>query len=428
MTQKTILILTVGGSPNPLRVSIRQNRPDFVWFVCSDDGQKARGSYVEVIGEGLVCKSAPHVPQPDMLNIPSQLAMPPTSFDHIRITNFDNLNDCYLKSLEIIERVHREHPAASVIADYTGGTKSMTAGLAAAALDDGRCDIKIVTGIREDRRAVTDLTESVRPVQVWDAQVRRSLKRVDDMLSRFDYAGAVRLLEDTSRRFASDTTSETIQAWLIACRAFEAWDRFDHATARALLQPDKPQWKNCLTFLAMLIDQRGHGWELVEDLLMNAQRRVAQQRYDDAVGRLYRALELTAQIWLDKCHGIVTGNVNLERIPEKIRAEIASRGRSDGAIKIGLVDAWSVAAAFDGDPLGAAFSTAKPKLLSFLNTRNESLFAHGCRPVSESDYVTHGRFVESFVYDAITAAIAELKLPRRATLQQFPVRIDLPHD
>ncbi|MDZ4778777.1 MAG: TIGR02710 family CRISPR-associated CARF protein [Planctomycetia bacterium] len=425
---KSILILTVGGSPQPLVTSIRSNQPDFVWFVCSDDVAKNKGSYVEAVGEGLVCKSSFKVEHPDSPCIATQAGLIPERFDHMRIAGFDNLNDCYLRCLELIEKLHREYPDAKLIIDYTGGTKSMTAGLATAALDDGRCDIVLVTGARQDLRAVTDQTQFVRPVQVWDAQVKRTLRHVENLLGRFDYTGAARLLEETSRRFASDNTVQTIQSWLLACRAFEAWDRFDHPTARTLLQPENAQWKSYLTFLAMLIDQRGHGWELVEDLLMNAQRRVVQQRYDDAVGRLYRALELTAQIWLEKKHGIVTGNVDLDRIPESIRGAIASRGHSDGAIKIGLVDAWSVAAAFTGDPLGDAFSKSKSKLLSFLKTRNESLFAHGSRPVSETDYTTHGRFVEVFLSETIATAVDQLKLPRRATLQQFPVRIDVPND
>jgi len=422
---KSILILTVGGSPQPIVTSIQSNRPDFVWFVCSDDGPKAKGSYVEAVGDGLVCKSSLKVESPDSPCIASQAGLTAGSFNSIRISSFDNLNDCYLRCLELIERLHREDPDAKLIVDYTGGTKSMTAGLAAAALDDGRCDIMLVTGTRQDLRAVTNQTQFVRPVLVWDAQVKRTLRHAEAMLARFDYAGAVRLLEETSRRFASDNTLQTLQSWLPACRAFEAWDRFDHATARVLLQPDRPQWKSYLGFLAMLLDNKGHGWELVEDLLLNAQRRVTQQRFDDAVGRLYRALELTAQIWLDKRHGIQTGDVDLQRSPDSIRDELASRRAHDGKIKIGLNDAWSLAAAFEGDPLGAAWSHSKSKLLSFLMTRNESLFAHGTRPVTAVDYQSHGLFVEQFVSDAIESAISSLNLRRFASLSQFPTRIGL---
>jgi hypothetical protein len=420
---KSFLLLTVGGSPQPLITSIRSNQPEFVWFICSGDGPKTKGSYVEAVGSGLVCRSCVKIDHPDLPCIATQAGVPAGQFDHIRISNFDNLNDCYLCCLKLIERLHSESPDAKLIIDYTGGTKSMTAGLAAAALDDGRCDIVLVTGARQDLRAVTDQTQFVRPVQVWDAQVKRTLKQVEAMLCRFDYTGAARLLDDTSRRYASDSTVQTIQSWLLACRAFEAWDRFDHTTARALLQPDKPHWKNYLGFLAMLLDGKGHGWELVEDLLLNAQRRAAQQRFDDAVGRLYRALELTAQVWLAKRHGVVTGHVDLERVPRSIRDELAAKPRSGGVLKIGLVESWSVAAAFDGDPLGVLFTPAKTRLLSFLNARNESLFAHGIRPVSEADYQQYGRFVESFISDSIAAALTALTLPRRAALSQFPTQL-----
>ncbi len=420
---KTILILTVGGSPKPLITSIQTNQPDFVWFVCSDDGLKTKGSYVEAIGEGLVCKSHPKLEHPDAPCITAQAELTKERFDHIRIKGFDDLNDCYLRCLELIERLHREQPEAKLIADYTGGTKSMTAGLAAAALDDGRCEIVLVTGLRQDLRAVTDRTQFVRPVQVWDAQVKRALRHVENMLARYDYASAASLLQETLRRYASESTTETLQSWLRACRAFEAWDRFDHATARELLKHDRSQWKAYLGFLAMLLDDKGHGWELVEDLLLNAKRRVAQGRFDDAVGRLYRALELTVQVWLEKKYGITTGDVNLDRIPESLRVEISASSKTDGKIKVGLMQAWSVAAAFDGDPLGTDFSQAKSKMLSFLTTRNESLFAHGCRSISEFDYQSHGRFVEQFITDSIAAAIADIGLPRRAPIIQFPTRI-----
>jgi hypothetical protein len=48
----------------------------------------------------------------------------------------------------------------------------------------------------------------------------------------------------------------------------------------------------------------GHGYEIVEDLLLNAERRAMQDRYDDAVGRLYRALELLVQIRLLQTYDI----------------------------------------------------------------------------------------------------------------------------
>ena len=46
--------------------------------------------------------------------------------------------------------------------------------------------------------------------------------------------------------------------------------------------------------------KKSSGYEKVGDLLRNAERRAAQSRFDDAVARLYRALELFAQLRLRK--------------------------------------------------------------------------------------------------------------------------------
>jgi CRISPR-associated protein (TIGR02710 family) len=198
----------------------------------------------------------------------------------------DNLNECYLQAASLIEQVHVDNPDASVIADYTGGTKSMTAGLAAAALDDGQCEIRLVTGARPDLQIVADRTDFVRPIHVWDTQVARQLRVAIRFIARYDYASAAAFLEETSRRFASD---EKLTRWISFCRAFDAWDRFDHQAAQALLDAYEGHFGGHKAFLSMLMGAKiHHGWELVEDLLLNSERRAVQARYDDATGRLYR--------------------------------------------------------------------------------------------------------------------------------------------
>ncbi|HID23179.1 MAG TPA: TIGR02710 family CRISPR-associated protein, partial [Planctomycetaceae bacterium] len=192
---RTILIVTVGGSHQPILRSIQQNQPDYVCFLCSGDTQKAKGSYIQVDGQGNVLKSSPTLESPDQPNIVTLAGLARDSYEVIRISNFDNLNECYLSAAETIDRLRTKWPDAEIIVDYTGGTKSMTAGLAAAALDDGRCGIQVVTGIRADLNKVTDQTEFVRPISVWDAQVRRRLTLVHALLAQYQYAAASRLLE-----------------------------------------------------------------------------------------------------------------------------------------------------------------------------------------------------------------------------------------
>jgi CRISPR-associated protein (Cas_Cas02710) len=417
----TILLFSVGGSHQPIVRSIQQNKPHLVHFLCSADIPNTKGSYTQVMGEGKVLKSNPNLEHPDLPNIVTLTGLNEGQFGVHRIQGFDNLNECYLAALQLIEQVHAEHPNARVIVDYTGGTKSMTAGLAAAALDDGRCEIQLVTGLRQDLRQVTDQTEFVRPVHVWDMQATRRMRAARDLMARFDYSGAASILEEAAARFASDTTMATLQRWLSLCRAFDAWDRFDHVTARRLIQPYRNAFVPYAIFLDAVVEGKGaHGFEWVEDLLLNAQRRAVQRRFDDAVGRFYRTVELTAQVWLRQRHGIDTGKVEISLIPDTMKAKVEKESNADSNIKVGLLIAWDVIAAFGDDPLGACFHAERAMLLDFLNVRNQSLFAHGATPIVERDYQRHAPRVQVFVQKAVDSGIAALGKKRVKALQQLP--------
>jgi CRISPR-associated protein (TIGR02710 family) len=419
-SMKTIVILTVGGSHQPIVRSIQQNRPEFVHFLCSADCERTKGSYIQVIGEGKVIKSRNDIEKPDLPNVVTLTNLTEGQYEVNQIKHFDNLNDCYLTALQLIEKLHVKHPEATIIADYTGGTKSMTAGLAAAALDDGRCEIQLVMGERRDLDKTANKTEFVRPVQVWDTQATRRMRATKELIARFDYAGAAHLLEETAARFASDSTIATMQRWLSLCRAFDAWDRFDHQMAQQILQPYRGVVDTYKTFLALLLEGRGHGFELVEDLLLNAERRAAQGRYDDAIGRLYRALELTAQVWLKQRHEVKTSDVDIVSVPESMKGQVEKKRDDKGTIKIGLLDSWDMTATFPNDPLGQHFTQQRDNLLNFLSFRNNTLFAHGLRPVTNSDYKNCAPLVAGFLKKAIASALSALSKKRIVTLPQLP--------
>jgi hypothetical protein len=420
---KTILVLTVGGSHQPILTSIEQHQAAKVYFLCSADSGKLKGSYNQVTGPGKVLKSGHDVDKPDLPNIVTLAKLQPDQVYVHKLEQFDDLNACYLEALQLIERARAEFPDARIVVDYTGGTKSMTAGLTAAALDDGRCDMCLVAGLRPDLVKVQDRTEFVRPVRVWDAQAMRRLRAARELLSRYDYPAAEELLRAAAARFASERTVQTLQRGIALCRAFDAWDKFDHTAARPLLEPYRGEFVSQWRFLTGLTG-RGHGFEWVEDLMRNAERRAAQGRYDDAVGRIYRALELTVQVWLQRKHDIDTGAVEVAAVPESQRARLARRAQDDengkGIIKIGLLLAWDLAAAFSDDPLGKRFARARNAMLNFLTMRNQSLFAHGIRPVSGQDYAKHAPGMLQFLSDGITTAVEALKLQRPVVLEQMP--------
>jgi CRISPR-associated protein (TIGR02710 family) len=159
---------------------------------------------------------------------------------------------------------------------------------------------------------------------------------------------------------------------------------------------------------------RGHGLEAVEDLLRNAERRASQSRYDDAVGRLYRAMELTAQILLkidvkNKTGGagIDTGDVAIERLPEAIRSAYEQKRdqrAEDGKLKIGLQDSYDLLAALE-HPVGLRWSENRSRLVDRLQIRNNSLFAHGFASIQYQQWKSlqeaFGGFLQSAIDDAL---------------------------
>ena len=421
MTQPCVLICTIGGSHEPIVTGILTHRPRLVHFLCSDDVGKQKGSYTQVLGEGKIIKSRRELERPDLPNIPAQAGLQTEQLKVHRIKDFDDLNGCYLKSVQVLAEIRRASPDARIVVDYTGGTKSMTAGLAAAALDDGGCEISLVVGRRGDLVAVQSQTEFVRPVHVWDAQALRRVHAAREVLVRYDYAAAEQVLRDATARFAGEQTISMLQRGIALCRVFDAWDKFQHSDARRLLQPYQSHFVNWWRILGVLAgDSEGHGFEWVEDLLMNAERRGSQERFDDAVGRFYRAAELTAQVWLRLAHGIETSDVQFAGTPESYHPSLERCRDADGRIKIGLLLAWDLIAAIPDDPLGIAFAAQRGRMLDFLKVRNSSLFAHGLRPVSNSDFRLHGTFVTTFLRSCIDAAIANRSLRRPVVLQQFP--------
>ena len=422
---RTILICTVGGTHEPIIRAIKQNYPDFVHFICSDDSESAKGSYVQVTGEGKVLKSKSDLEKPDLPNIVVLTELSEDRYEVHKIKELDDLQTCYLEAVSLIEQIHRDYPHARIVVDYTGGTKSMSAGLAAAALDDGRCEIQLVTGIRADLQKVARKTESVRPARVWDVQAKRRMNLAKEFMKRYDFSGAERLLEETLARFVGDKTKDTLQRWLTLCRAFDAWDRFDHQTASILLKPYRKDFVEYCKFLdSILLGEAAHGFELVEDLILNAERRAVQGRFDDAIGRLYRALELTAQRWLELKYGIKTSDVDLQKVPPESRANLERYRNDKGQIQIGLWRAWELIGEMgQSDPLGDLFTQHRSRLLDFLKLRNQSLFAHGTSPIEEGNFRNCERLLSDFLYGAIDRAVSSLGKKRTTRLAQFPTEM-----
>lgn len=433
-----ILVLTVGGSSQPLVSSIRQNRPDRLAFLCSDDTPGTKGSYIEVEGQGKVCEKG------TLPNIILQSGAENIPWEIVKIKELDSPDACYLESLALLTRLRQEYPDATIIADYTGGTKSMSSGLVLAALDTKGVVLGVQAGLRANREKISPGTQFTRLTHGYAPLIHRQQNAVANAFARFDYPTAIALLEDilTIPDLPSEST-QTLQLQLTLARGLNAWDRFDHATAWEMLRPLHNTHVRLTKFLEFVLWSRsrldpsfdkavagklgekpkGHGYELIQDLVLNAERRAAQARYDDAIGRLYRTVEMLAQARLKYSFGIDAADVDIEKVPPQLKPKYAQkRSPRDNKIKTALMDDYELLDALGDPALGSIFNRNKGALLDFLGFRNNSLFAHGYMPIAESDYRKARTLLKPFLEDGIQAIIqgSEGASKPYAAATQFP--------
>jgi CRISPR-associated protein (TIGR02710 family) len=125
----------------------------------------------------------------------------------------------------------------------------------------------------------------------------------------------------------------------------------------------------------------------IADLLANADRRATEGSYDDAIVRLYRALELGAQIAIERRLGCGTDRVPVEAIPETVRAEFLARYRPEdgGTLKLPLEASYRLLAAL-GEPEGQQFEQQQNRFKQVQSARNMSWLAHGTTSGTEAGY------------------------------------------
>jgi len=167
-----------------------------------------------------------------------------------------------------------------------------------------------------------------------------------------------------------------------AALAYSAWDKFDHQKAFELLrQVDLSLLDSNKAFLAKMLKDQSREPYYISDLLNNAMRREQEGKYDDAVARLYRVIELIGQYKL-KAYGIEdSGNVPREKIPASLRGQFQDK---KGKIQIGLDMDYRFLAEFR-DGLGDKF-TGDSKTRDTLKKRNESILAHGLKSVDQDAF------------------------------------------
>lgn len=389
-----LLIATVGGSPEPLAASLLHWRPARTFFVVSKETKTtvAKDVLPAVQNEGWTDFDAGRY---DLVEVPS-------AQDFTAIVTA-------LHSLDAkVANWQRQHPATELIADFTGGTKAMTAGLALTAAR-WPCQISYVGGTERTKDGVgivvSGKEQIVHAQNPWDALGYLAAEQAILLFNHGDYSAAAQLLESTRNRMADGVKKREFQAFTALCQSFECWERFQHKEAHAKFTKVLDSKNDLASLLgqhradAVLIwlakasdtliplttaqTETTSLTALVADLLANASRRIKEGRYDDAVARLYRAIEALAQAKLHT-HGFPdTSNIPMTKLPESLRAKWSDRA-DEGFLKIGLQDDYLLLNELK-DEAGIQFAALElnDPQRSLLVARNSSILAHGYTPVGK---------------------------------------------
>jgi CRISPR-associated protein (TIGR02710 family) len=262
------------------------------------------------------------------------------------------------------------------VVDFTGGTKCMSAAIALHARQ-WRCLYSYVGGSERTRDGigvvVSGTEQIVHHANPWNALGSQALEHYIMLFDQLAFAAAARVAQDAKLRMIRDDRKSGLNTVEQLALGFESWERFDHKTAtgafrnvdkrsndlRFVLGSSRADRVLCdLERFTATLDQirntappsRLH----VLDLLANAWRRREEGRLDEAVARLYRAIEAQAQTLLRESHGIAsTSSVPLDAIPLPLRNQWQP-GANDASVKLGLQDAYTLLDALGG-PLGKAF-------------------------------------------------------------------------
>jgi CRISPR-associated protein (TIGR02710 family) len=386
------MIVSVGGSIEPLVTTLRTHRPTVVIFFASEQTVEQIGAIKDQVRD---------------LGIP-------TTDRKVITRDPQDLVTCYAEAIRCAEQIADLHiPPERVAVDFTGGTKVMSAALALATVGKGFSFVYVGGRERskEGRGVVITGSESIihrdDPFAVFAVEERRRLAL---LFRTYQFTAAQALTRSVLLRPLCEPDRLAFELVGDLAKGYLLWERFEYQRALEVLGRCLSRWAMVVranpairyaavlpmleanvAWLEQLAKQTGgfrrYHQLFIADLLANADRRAAEGSYDDAIVRLYRALELGAQIAIERRLGCGTDRVPVEAIPDTVRSEFLARYRPEdgGTLKLPLEASYRLLAAL-GEPEGRQFEQQGERFKKVQSARNASWLAHGTTSGTEAGY------------------------------------------
>lgn len=379
-------ILSVGGSTAPLIQALTRRPVESALFIVSERSEsQVAAEVLPKLGYALQWECL-------LLNEP------------------DDLNSCYRQiRAEVPAWLSRRRLAAEeTYFDLTGGTKPMSAALTLAAVE-WIPHYHYVSGEREKGglgNVISGTERSAEGPNPWLCTGLRQREAATQLYAEGHVEAAAALLEKAASTAAEQT--ETLKAFARFCHLLAKVDLF-------LFRGAANELGQCCRMLEVALELRGEAealtrlkrlrehWTALEteyrtgkfhprcllELLANAQRRRRQGRFDDAVARLYRAVELFAQNRLHEAFGAESGRIALDRmdagLAATLRAEFPDSVIEGNRLQLSCAKGFQALAhspQVEDRRLTESYQRLKPAL----EKRNQSWLAHGTRPAEPADF------------------------------------------
>ncbi len=369
------LLISLGDNAQRAIFTINYYRPEYLLFFATEQTKSLIESVI----------------QPGIQQMPKR-------WDCVVTPNVASFSDCYKvldKQLSVLLHNWQIQPGELVV-DYTAGTQSMVMALALAATD--HC---------------TRFVFSAEPGTVfqeanpWDQKAADEARKAAVSFNQGRYAQA-RITFSRLQERVSGSLKPLYKSLSDLADGYDLWNSLQYQKALEKLKGAKRTlelsavWggpaglkavlttvSEDLSFLEkIMMAQRKPDRTIFLDLIANAKRQAEMHHhYEDAMVRLYRALEVLAQIQLDKAFGMKSQDVRLEQLPESVREEYRRSFTSelDGRIKLPLYAAYNLLKVL-GDPLGQGFFNLWPQIKLVLDVHHQSVLAHGFETIKPERY------------------------------------------
>ena len=411
---KIALVGTVGDSIVPLIEHINVLKPNLVFFIHSKKTKK--------FADDIKNKTDAQEYRYTLLN------------------NHEDVHEAFSKSLDCINVLLKED--FNVIGNFTAGTKTMSAGLAMACVEKG-CQYEYGTGNRNEFGTVTTYGGNIPQENPYEKQAIHEFKRGKLFFDNYQFLAARENIKLAKIKLDNsdsnlDKLKQQADIFIRIIDFYDYWDKFNDDDGEISLNliltsiiktiesdeylsdyfsTELPnffnQMKNNLIFLDKKLDD--NLFYYLPDLLNNAQRRIEEGKYDDAVARLYRAIELVAQLRLMEFKIVDDDTFIHEKYFRIDKSKIISKTSKNTQFQVSNLNRnkWKKEEFLEYDMtkdywLLQYISNEKDndltkttlELVNFfkniknnIQIRNKSILAHGLKPLNENDAIRINRLV-----------------------------------